>query len=593
MQYKKLVELYEKLEGTTKRLEKTHYISEFLKKLPDGEIEQVSLLLQGRLYPAWEQKEIGFAARLVLKAISKATGMSSDKVEKEWKKTGDLGDCASNLIAMKHQQTLFSKDLTVDKVFNNLRKLAELEGEGTVDKKVGYVAELLTSAKPEEAKYIVRTLLEELRIGLGEGSLRDAVIWAFFGDKFGLTYDNKENLDVVSDEDREKYNDYSSKVQHMIDLMNDYGEVIAAIKKNGEKAFKEVSLTPGKPIKVMLALKADGIEDAFERVGKPAILEYKYDGFRMQIHRNGDKIKLFTRRLEDVTKQFPDVVEYVHDNIDSKNFIVDCEVIGFDPKTKRWLPFQNISQRIKRKYDIHEITKEIPVMIHIFDSMQINGKPLINEPLETRKKLLKSIIHEKKEKIQLAVGIETDSLKEAKKFYEESLAKGNEGIMAKKIDSEYKPGSRVGFMVKIKPTMENLDLVITGAQWGEGKRSAWLSSFTISCRDKNGELLDVGKVGTGIKELESEEENDDVTFQYLTKLLKPLIIEENGMEVKVKPKIVIEITYNEIQKSPTYSSGYALRFPRLIRLREDRDTSDISTLKNVEELFNGQINVRK
>ncbi|MFH1316417.1 MAG: ATP-dependent DNA ligase [Candidatus Woesearchaeota archaeon] len=589
MQYKKIVDLYIQLDSTTKRLGKTYYISEFLKHIPTDEIKIVALLLQGKLYPAWDKRDIGVAARIVLKAISVSSGISTEKVEREWKKTGDLGDCAHNLIGIKKQTTLVSHDLSVDKVFNNLRKLAELEGQGTVDKKVHLIAELLTSSSPDEAKYIIRTILDELRIGVGEGAFRDAIVWAFFGDKFNLVYNNKDILDVVDDQDRERFNFYSKNVQHMIDIINDYSEVMYEIKKKGEKAFGETSLEVGKPIKVMLAQKAEDIDDAFERVGKPALFEYKYDGFRMQIHRNGDHIKLFTRRLEDVTEQFPDVVKLIKENTNSNNFILDSEVIGIDPKTKKWLPFQSISQRIRRKYDINEIIKKIPVMVNVFDAVQINGKQILKKPIKERKELIKSIIKEKKEKIEIAKGIITESKKEAERFYQEALAKGNEGLMAKSLDSEYKPGSRVGFMVKIKPVMENLDLVITGAQWGEGKRSKWLSSFTIACKDGE-EYSEIGKVGTGIRELESDE-SDKVTFMHLTKLLKPLIISEKGKEIKVKPSIVIEISYNEIQKSPTYSSGFALRFPRLVRLREDRKASDIDNLSRIKDFYHKQVNI--
>ncbi|MFH1054201.1 MAG: ATP-dependent DNA ligase [Candidatus Woesearchaeota archaeon] len=589
MQYKKIVDLYIQLDSTTKRLEKTYYISEFLKNVSADDIKIVGLLLQGKIYPAWDKSDIGVASRLVLKAISVASGISSEKVEKEWKKTGDLGDCAHNLIGIKKQTTLVSHNLSVDKVFNNLRKLAGLEGQGTVDKKIRLIAELLTSSSPDEARYIIRTILDELRIGVGEGAFRDAIVWAFFGDKFNLIYNNKDILDVVDDQDRERFNFYSKNVQDMIDIINDYSEVVYEIKKKGEKAFGETTLEAGKPIKVMLAQKAEDIDDAFERVGRPALFEYKYDGFRMQIHRKGDHIKLFTRRLEDVTEQFPDVVRLIKENTHSNNFILDSEVIGIDPKTRKWLPFQSISQRIRRKYDIDETIKKIPVMVNVFDAVQINGEQILKKPIKDRKKLIKSIIKEKKEKIEIAKGIITESKKEAERFYQEALAKGNEGLMAKSLDSEYKPGSRVGFMVKIKPVMENLDLVITGAQWGEGQRSKWLSSFTIACKDGE-EYSEIGKVGTGIRELESDE-SDKVTFMHLTKLLKPLIISEKGMEVRVKPIIVIEISYSEIQKSPTYSSGFALRFPRLVRLREDRRAADIDTLARIRDFYHKQVNI--
>lgn len=583
MDYYGLAELYERMEKTAKRLEKTFYIYELLKKASSDDLGEIMLLLEGKVFPAWDSRTIGFASRLMVKAIHTSTGLSTKEIEDQWRKTGDLGLTAEKLIARKKQRTLSASDLTVRKVFSNLRKLTEQEGSGAVEKKVQLVSELLTAAKPLEAKYIVRTVLEEMRVGVAAGTIRDAIVWAFFEKEFDLIYDNNKCLDVVSDENREKYNELAEAVQRSYDITNDFSAVAKAAKEHKLKGMEKAELKVGKPIKVMLFQKAEDIDDAFERVGKPAAFEYKYDGFRMQIHGLDNKIKLFTRRLEDVTNQFPDVVEIIKRSVHSKNYIIDCEVIGIDPKTKAWLPFQSISQRIKRKYDISEIVKQVPVMVNAFDAIVVDGENLLDEPFRKRRDALKRIIKQVPEKIQLAKQIITSDKKEASDFYKEALAKGNEGLMAKNLDAVYKPGSRVGYGVKIKPTLENLDLVITGADWGEGKRAHWLSSFSISCVDGNS-LLEVGKVGTGIKELEDE----GVSFKQLTGLLKPLITEEKGKEVKVKPKIVVEVTYGEIQKSPTYSSGYALRFPRVLRLREDKPASECSTIKDVERIYKKQ-----
>jgi DNA ligase-1 len=585
MQYKELVEVYKGIEKTSKRLEKTFLISELLKKTPEENLKQIILLLQGRIFPSWDERKIGVAARLVIKAINIATGIDSEKVEEEWKKTGDLGLTAESLIAKKKQFTLFSKQLEVAKVFNNLRSLPQIEGEGAVDKKIKLIAELLTSASPLEAKYIVRNVLEDLRVGVGEGSIRDAIVWAYFGDTLKIKYNKEENDLELNDEERETYNKYVEIIQEACDLTNDFSKVAEIAKKHGIKGLENVTLEVGNPIKVMLYPKAKDIEDAFETVGKPAILQYKYDGFRMSMHRNKDKITLFTRRLENVTAQFPDVVELIKNNINSDNYILDAEVIGIDPKTRKWLPFQNISQRIKRKYDINQMVKEIPIMINIFDAIQLDGKTILKLPYKERIALITKATKEIPEKIQLARQIITDDKKEAEAFYKESLNKGNEGIMIKNLEGPYKPGARVGYGVKVKPVMETLDLVIVAAEWGEGKRASFLSSFTVACIDDEGNFLEIGRVGTGIKE---KEESEGVTFEQLTNLLKPLVIAEIGREVKVKPVIVIELRFEEIQKSPTYSSGYALRFPRLVRIREDRSPDEISTLSEIEEHYDSQ-----
>jgi DNA ligase 1 len=582
MQYKQLVECYDKLESTSKRLEKTYYISELLKKTSMDDLQITALLLQGKIFPGWDESKIGVASRLILKAINVASGTDIKKVEDEWKKTGDLGKVAENLIGKKSQSTLFSKDLSVKKVFENLRKLATLEGKGTVDKKIKLIAELLTSATPKESKYIVRTVLEELRVGVGEGSLRDALIWAYVP-SVNIEYNKEENKIDLSDEERKKYNEASEKVQHAFDITNEFAIVATALKKDGLKGLKDISLIPGKPIKAMLFQKAKDIEDAFKGVGKPAALEYKYDGFRLQIHKTNEEIILYTRRLENVTKQFPEVANYVEKNVKGKSFILDTEAVGFDSKTGKYLPFQSISQRIRRKYDIDVLAKKYPVELNIFDIIHYNGENLLKKPFKERRKLLEKITKQIPKKIVLAKQLITDDIKEADKFYKESLKRGEEGIMVKNLNGIYKPGSRVGYGMKVKPVMEPLDLVIVGAEWGQGKRSGWLTSYTIACL-KDEEYLEIGKVGTGIKELEGS----GVSFSQLTEMLKKIITVEKGNSVKVKPKIIIEVDYEEIQKSPKYSSGYALRFPRLVRLREDKALDEISTLEMVEKFYKQQ-----
>ncbi len=588
MEYKELAEIYQSLEDTSKRLEKTYLISKLLKKTPSEDLKRIVLLLKGRVFPQWYQKNLGVASRLVLKAINIATGTSAKNVEQDWKKTGDLGVTAENLIKNKTQSTLFFKPLTVNKVFKNIKSLPKAEGHGAVDRKIKLIAELLSSAKPIEAKYITRTVLEDLRVGVGEGSLRDAIVWAFFKEKLNIRYSKEENEFDISEDERTEYNRYISAVQEAYDMKNDFAEVAKITKEKGLKGLKNVNLEVGKPIKVMLYQKAEDFEDAFETVGKPAALEYKYDGFRLQIHKNKGNISLFTRRLDNVTKQFPDVVKTVKNSINSENFILDAEIIGIDPKTKKWLPFQNISQRIKRKYNIYQILKTIPVIVNIFDAIQINNKNLIKVPFSERRAELQKITDQIPGKIKLAEQVITDSQKKAEEFYNQALDKGNEGIMIKALDKPYKPGSRVGYGVKVKPVMETLDLVITGAEWGEGKRVSWLSSFAVSCIDKDGKFKEIGKVGTGIKEKSGSPEEVPVTFKQLTNLLKPLIIKEKGKHVKVKPKIVIEINYEEIQKSPTYNSGFALRFPRLIKLRPEKPVEEVSTLEQIKDYYETQ-----
>ncbi|MCS7134318.1 MAG: ATP-dependent DNA ligase [Candidatus Pacearchaeota archaeon] len=588
MLYKELVKVYQGLEATQKRLEKTYILAEFFKSIDEKEARDIAYLVQGKVFPDWQEAEIGVSSQLAIKAISKATGMNEEEIIKEWRKLGDLGKVTEEATKKRKQKTLFATKLTTEKVIENLRKASSLQGSGTIERKIALVAELITLAEPIEARYVVRTLLEELRIGVAEGTIRDAIVWACFGDKIGIKYNKEEGELELKEEQREEYNKYIELVQQAYDLANDFGIVLEAARK-GENALKSINLEPGRPVKVELCLKVDSIKEAFESVGRPAKIELKYDGFRMLIHKTEKgKIILYTRRLDNITNQFPEVVDFVAKHVEGKSFILDAEAVGYDPKTKRYRPFQEISQRIKRKYEIEKMQKDLPVEVNIFDCLFYNGKSLIKEPLKERQKLLEKIIKPVKWKIKIAEGIITDKEEEAEKFYTEALKKGMEGIIMKNLNSHYQPGARVGTWVKFKPTQEPLDLVIVGAEWGTGKRSGWLSSFILACRHED-KFLEVGKVGTGVK----EKSEGGVSFEELTKILKPLIIEQKGREVKIKPKVVVEVAYQEIQKSPTYSSGFALRFPRILRLRPEHGVFDIHTLTEIEQFYTNQFKKKK
>jgi len=639
MLFIELAELYQQLEKTTKRLEKTFILAKFLEKVKykyekkeinEEELKNITYLSQGTIFPSYAEEELGISENLLIRAIAKSTGVSEDFVKEKWKEIGDLGQTAEFLVTKKKQVSLFTKQLTIQKVVENLRKASTLEGEGTIEKKISLVSELLTNVSPIEARYIARIILEELRIGVAAGIVRDAIAFATMPLTIPLfvlcdnckevvpfydycvnckkdinkkEWQNKENFekklkDIKKlkdkrkilifdniDDARKEFNKYIEIIQHSYDVSADFGEVfLKAIK--GIEELEKIDIVVGKPIKVMLALKVNTISEAFEKVGRPAQIEYKYDGFRVLIHKTKDgKIKIFTRRLDDVTKQFPEIVEYVKKYVDGETFILDGEAVGFDIKTKKYRPFQEISHRIKRKYDIEKLAKELPVEVNLFDILYYNGEVLINKPLKERRKILEKIVKPIKWKIVLAKKLITDKEEEAEKFYNEALDMGEEGVMFKNLNAPYKPGARVGYMIKLKPGETSLDLVITGGEWGTGKRAKWLSSFILSCYDPSKNLfLEIGKVGTGIKEKKEE----GLSFEELTNLLKPLIVEEKGIKVKIKPKVVVEVVYQEIQKSPTYSSGYALRFPRLVRLRPDKSIKDVDTIATIKKLYEEQ-----
>jgi len=564
MDYLVLVETYERLEEVSSKLKKTDILAELFSKTPTGDLEKVVLLVTGRVFPIYSQNELGIATQMMLRAISKASGFRAEEIEQKFKKTGDLGLTAEECIKSKKQATLFKKRLEIDFVFDNLQKLAFVTGTGSQDRKLNLIAELLASSKPKEARYIVRTILEELRVGAAEGLIRDAIVQAFLLNPH-MRKEEKEEL--------------TAAVDYAWNILSDFGEIAKIAKQKGLSGLKKVRVELGKPIQVMLAEKAENMKDVFDEFKKLAV-EWKYDGMRAQIHKKGNQIWVYTRRLEDVTKQFPDLVDLCKQGLKSKECIVEGEVLGISSKTKLPLPFQVLSQRIHRKYEIEEMIKQIPIQINLFDVIYVEGKMCVASPLTERRKLLEKIVKPIPGKFQLAEQFITDDLKKAEKFYKVALDAKQEGVMLKVLDSNYIFGRHVGGWYKIKPIMETLDLVIIGATWGEGKRVKWLSSYVLGCRDPNtGEFLECGMMSTGLTEEE---------YENMTNVLKPLIEFEKGRDVKIKPKVVIEVGYQEIQKSPNYKSGFALRFPRLVRIRQDRSTDDADTIERLESLFKTQ-----
>jgi len=564
MEYSALAGKYEKLESVSSKLTKTDIIAEFLKSISFDELSRIVLLLQGRVFPSYSENELGIATQMMIKAISKASGLSASKVEDVFKKTGDLGLTAEQCVKKKTQSSLLKKKLTVDHVFENLQKLAAITGEGSQDKKLSLIAELIISAKPNEAIYVVRTILGELRIGAAEGIIRDAIAKAFLVDE-KFTKEDKERA--------------AEAVDYAWSILSDFGEVAQISKERGIAGLKRVKIQLGKPIQVMLGLAAENIEDVVKEFGE-VIAEYKYDGMRVVIEKKGNHFWLFTRRQEDVTKQFPDIVEFAKRCLKAEECIVEGEALGIDAKTGYPLPFQALSQRVHRKYDIEKMVREIPIQVNIFDATYVNGKSFFNEPLIERRKTLSKILHPIKDKFQLANYIVTSDVKRLEQFYEDAKKEKQEGLMLKVPSAHYVFGRHVGTMYKIKGVMENLDLVVISATWGEGIRAKWLTSYELACRDPNtGKFLSCGFMSTGLNEEE---------YEKLTKELKKIIVSEKGKIVITKPKIVLEVAYQEIQKSPNYESGYGLRFPRFVKFRFEKGPEEVDTLERVRKLYVSQ-----
>ncbi len=553
MNYSRLVEIYERLESTQSKLEKTDVIANFLREVPEDLLGIVPPLIMGRVFPQWSQLELGIGPGLLYESISFVTGADEREIAEAIKEEGDVGLAAQRLFEKKVQTTFFTEgETSLKKFYETLEKIANTSGSGAQDRKIRLLSELLTNASPSEAKYIARTVLEELRVGVAEGLVRDAIAKAF------------DTTPPV--------------VERAYMLTNDFGKVTMTAKRGGEAGLKSLAMEVGMPLKPMLAQLAPSIEDGLDKLGKAAV-EIKYDGARVQIHKDNDGIKIYSRRLEDVTKPLPDIAGYARDALKAKKAIVEGEVVALDPNTKKPRAFQDILRRFRRKYDVEKMVEKIPFEVHLFDLLYLEGQAVIDEEFAERRKKMSGVVEPIEGKFVLAEQLVTEDPIEAEKFYNNALEMGHEGIMIKNLHAPYVPGARVGHMYKIKPQAETLDLVITGALWGIGKRAGWLSSYILGAREEEGGFLTVGRVGTGVTEEQLEE---------FTQMLKPLIEYESGGSVRLRPSVVVEVGYQEIQKSPKYDSGFALRFPRVIDMREDKSPQDADTLSRIRELYERQ-----
>jgi len=552
MEYRKLADVYERLEATPSKLEKTEIIAELLGDTPDSLLDIVPSLLMGRIFPDWSQLELGMGPGLLYDSICFIAGVSKEALKETIKEEGDVGKAAEKLLKTKVQSSLFAKSLTVRGVYENFERIAKASGPNSQDKKKRILSDLLNNASPGEAKYITRTVLDELRVGVAEGLVRDAIARAF---------------DVAP-----------GTVERAYMITNDFGEVAKTAKTGGEADLGGLTMKIGVPLKPMLAQIAPSIDEILKDI-KEAVCEIKYDGARIQIHRKGDEIRIFSRRLEDVTLNLPDIVEHAKKGI-KEDAIVEGEAVAIDPETRKPRAFQYMLKRFRRKYEIEKMAKKIPFETYLFDVLYASGRSQIDEPFEKRRKILEKIIEPVEKRFELAEQLITGTTEDAEKFYNKALEMGHEGLMIKNQRASYMPGARVGHMYKIKPVMDTLDLVIVGALWGTGKRVGWLSSYVLGARDEEtGEFTSVGRVGTGVTEEQLQE---------FTDRLKPLIEYESGGEVTLKPEVVVEVAFQEIQESPQYKSGFALRFPRVMKVRDDKSPNDADSLERLKSLYGTQ-----
>ncbi|MDD5474751.1 MAG: ATP-dependent DNA ligase [Candidatus Methanoperedens sp.] len=539
-----------RIEGISGSIEMTSVVAGFLKSVSDEELEIVTRFIMGHVFPVWSKEELGIGPSLLYSAVSRTSSLPVKQIEKLVKETGDIGSAAEKAITSgKTHLGFFSEgELSIKDVYLRFRNIAGLTGKGSQDAKIKNLQYLFGAAKPAEIVYLARLSIEELRIGVGEGIVRDAIAEAF---------------DVSAE-----------LVERGYMLTNDFGLVAYTAKKEGKKGLGKLGVVINRPLKMMLAQIAAGINEAVEEMGTVAV-EWKYDGARVQIHKEGGNITIYSRKLEDVTSSLPDIVKSIRSGVSAGSVILDGEAVALG-SDKRPMAFQEILRRFRRKYDISATALEIPLYLNLFDILYLNGESLIDIPLLQRRKKLEDAC----DSSILAEQVITGDTAVVEAIYKEALAAGHEGVMLKNPDSFYTPGKRGKNWLKLKPIMETLDLVVIGGDWGEGRRARLIGSYLLACRDPyTDKFLSIGRVATGITDEQLEE---------LTNLFKELAVSESGTQVEFEPKIVFEVAFEEIQKSPNYDSGYALRFPRLVNVRSDKSVEDADSIERVEQLYTGQ-----
>ena len=586
MNYSDLANLYEKLDTTTKRLEMTDILVEFFKKTPSDIIDKVIYLTQGKLYPDWNDlPELGIAEKTAIKAVSTAYGISETKIISKMKELmhkkaiEDLGGLVSK-IKSKKQKSLFNIEApSIEEIYNDLVKIAKERGSGANKRKIDLLAGILVKLDPKVAKWIIRTVEGKMRIGVADKTIIDALAIAYTGDK-----ENKDTIELG-------YNKFP-----------DLGFVAKTLAIEGFEGIKKIKITLGNPLKSMLASRVKDVDEVLEKLGNKCAIEYKYDGFRLQAHCDNGKISFFSRNLEDITKQFPDVEKYLQ-QIKAKKYILDGECVAIDEKTGKLKPFQELMHR-RRKFDINKMAEEYVVNYFLFDILYLDGKDLTELPYLERKEILKSLF--KENHLKMAKFTIVDNVEDFLEYFQESLKQGSEGLIAKSIDEKsiYKAGSRGYIWIKFKHSYQEkiadtIDLTIVGANLGKGKWAGGYGALFGAIYDnETGEYIVATKIASGF----SEENLKDFMER-----LEPLKIDEKHERVVppnnvkpdqwFKPKIVIEVRGDEISLSPTYNvaldeikknSGLSIRFPRFVQIREDKNPEDATSTKEIIDLYQQQ-----
>lgn len=581
MKYRDIAEAYEKIEATSKRLEMTDLLVDLLKKTPRDIIGKVAYLTQGKLYPDFVGIEIGVAEKLALKALARATGSRESILNDDLRKTGDIGETGQKFIGSKKQVTFFQEALTVQKVYETLDKVAKTSGSGAVDSKMALLAGLLAAASPLEAKYILRTVTGNLRLGIADMTVLDALAIAYGGGK-----------------------DAREFIERAYNICSDLGRVAETVVEKGLDGIKRFQVSVGEPIRPMLAERLSSPEEILEKLGGKCVAEYKYDGERLQAHKSGKEVTLFSRRVENISSQYPDAVKLFREYIKADEAILECECVAVDIDTGEMRPFQELMHR-RRKYGVDKAMEDYPVSLFMFDALFVDGKDLTFEPYPVRRRFLENVVR-LGDRVKVARNLTTSDANELEKFFLEAIEEGCEGLVCKSVakDSVYQAGARGWLWIKYKrdyksEMKDTVDLVVVGAFHGRGKRAGKYGALLLATYDAETDTFEtVTKCGTGFT---------DEDLAKLPKMLSTHVVDHKHSrvdslleaEVWFEPAVVLEVLGAEVTLSPIHTcalgsvrkgSGLAIRFPRFTgKYRVDKAPEDATTSSEILEMYQGQL----
>jgi DNA ligase-1 len=581
LNYAVIADAYERIEATTKRLEMTDLLVDLLKTTPKDIIAKVVYLTQGKIYPDFVGIEIGVAEKLAIKALARASGRRQSEIEDDLQKSGDIGETAQNFLAKRKQATFFQRTLTAQHVYETLDKMAKTTGSGAVNSKMALLAGLLSDASPKEAKYILRTVTGNLRLGIADMTVLDALAIAYGGGKEAREF-----------------------IERAYNISSDLGRVANVVAEKGLEGIKKFQVIVYEPIRPMLAERLASPEEILEKLGGKCIAEYKYDGERVQAHKKGKKVILFSRRLENISDQYPDAVDLVKEQVKSKDAILEAECVAIDVETGELLPFQELMHR-RRKYGVEKAMGQYPVSLFMFDALYVDGKDLTLDAYPVRRRALEKTLKES-DRVKAAKHIETSSVKELEEFFEEAIEDGCEGLICKAVgkDSVYQAGARGWLWIKYKrdyksEMTDTVDLVVVGAFHGRGKRAGTYGALLLAAYNKTVDTFEtVTKCGTGFTD-EDLKKLPEVLQKHLVPRKHSRVQSTLEADVWFEPKVVLEILGAEITLSPIHTcalgairkgSGLAIRFPRFTgKYRTDKAAEDATTSVEIVEMYRGQL----